>query len=178
MDGGADAVVGRAPADVAIHRLIDVFVSRLGNLRQKADGGHNLTRLAKPALRNIEFYPSRLNGRGDVAGDAFDCRYVTSLDVARLNLTGADRFAVQVDCTSSTECGSASEFRARKFQIIANDPEQWRFGIDVDDRLVAVQRKGRRHAKTPDHSRPNMTQKVNKYACLPSRQRHIGTLFL
>ncbi len=68
MDGGANAVIGAAAADVAVHRLIDVAVARLGDLRQQARRGHDLPGLAIAALRDVVLDPRRLDGLADLAG--------------------------------------------------------------------------------------------------------------
>src|SRR5262245_63479651 len=53
LDGGDDAVVGAAPADVAVHVRDDVGAARLGIGLQKLGRLHDLARLAVAALRHL-----------------------------------------------------------------------------------------------------------------------------
>src|ERR1700730_6484120 len=43
MNGGADAVIGAATADVTVHREIDVAIGRLRYLRKEPNGRHDLS---------------------------------------------------------------------------------------------------------------------------------------
>src|SRR5712692_3795083 len=52
MDGGADALIGPAAADVR-HGRIDVRVGGMRILREQSRGRHDLTRLTVPALRDV-----------------------------------------------------------------------------------------------------------------------------
>src|SRR6266404_688588 len=51
VNGGADADIGRAPAEIAVHREIDVAVRWLFDLLEQSDRAHDLSRLAIAALR-------------------------------------------------------------------------------------------------------------------------------
>ena len=62
MNGFADTHVGAAPADVAVHRLVDVGVGRLGNAREERRRRHHLAGLAVAALRDIDLLPRDLDG--------------------------------------------------------------------------------------------------------------------
>ena len=62
VDGGANARVGAAAAEVAAHRGVDVVVGRLRGLRQQRAGLHQLARLAVAALRHRELVPRALAG--------------------------------------------------------------------------------------------------------------------
>jgi hypothetical protein len=49
----------------------------------------------------------------------------------------------------AAQSGAAAEFRAGEFEMFADNPEQWRFGICLDARGFAIDRKGnRRHEYT------------------------------
>src|SRR5215831_8486297 len=53
VNGGTDADIGRAAAEVAVHRQIDVAVRRFLNLLEQSDRAHDLSGLAIAALRNV-----------------------------------------------------------------------------------------------------------------------------
>src|SRR5256885_12181688 len=64
LDGGANANVGGAATDVAVHGEIDVAVARLRCLAQQRDGAHHLPGLAVAALRDITGRPGTLHSLG------------------------------------------------------------------------------------------------------------------
>src|SRR5271154_6600137 len=62
LDGGANAGIGPAAADVAVHRAVDVGVGRMRRLLQKRRGLHDLASLAIAALGHVERPPGLLHG--------------------------------------------------------------------------------------------------------------------
>src|ERR1700722_3141290 len=72
LDGGADALIGSAGADVAVHRAVDIGVGRMRRLLQKGDGLHDLTSLAIAALGHIDLAPGLLDGVISFRVQAFD----------------------------------------------------------------------------------------------------------
>src|SRR4029077_7498857 len=72
LDGGANALIGPAAADVAVHRAVDVSVGRMRCLLQKRDGLHDLTSLAIAALGHIDRTPGLLHGMVPVRVQAFN----------------------------------------------------------------------------------------------------------
>src|SRR3989449_8019714 len=60
LDRGTDAGVGPAAADVARHRPVDVGIARMGVLREQRRCRHDLTRLAVPALHDLDGQPRLL----------------------------------------------------------------------------------------------------------------------
>src|SRR5882724_8244594 len=69
VDGGADAHVRGAAADVARHPGVDIDVGRPWHLRKQGDRRHDLTGLAVPALSNVELAPGALDRLRDLARD-------------------------------------------------------------------------------------------------------------
>src|SRR5438093_6573876 len=61
MDGGADALVRAAAADVG-HRRVDVAVGGMRSFREQRRGGHDLPRLAVAALRHVFLEPRAMRG--------------------------------------------------------------------------------------------------------------------
>ena len=57
MDRLSDTVISAATTEVPGHRSIDIVVRRLGLLAQQGGRGHDLPRLAKPALGDAELDP-------------------------------------------------------------------------------------------------------------------------
>src|SRR5260370_22127792 len=76
VDGGANTVIGRAAADIAVHRKIDVPVARLLDLPEQRHSAHDLAGLAIAALRDVARDPCFLHRIGFHAADAFDRRHL------------------------------------------------------------------------------------------------------
>ena len=73
LDGGADAHVGAAAADVAGHRGVDVGIVGIGRGCEQRRRRHDLARLAIAALDHFEVEPGLLHlGAGRRCADAFD----------------------------------------------------------------------------------------------------------
>src|SRR5438034_6990610 len=60
LDAGPDADVRRAPAQIPVHRVVDVRVRRVRGAFEQRGSRHDLSTLAVPALRNIELGPGLL----------------------------------------------------------------------------------------------------------------------
>src|SRR6266849_3379519 len=74
MDGGTDALIGAASADIAGHCGVDVGISRLRRAGEQRRGRHDLAGLAIAALHHLEVEPGllqRLTLR--CAADRLDC---------------------------------------------------------------------------------------------------------
>src|SRR5688572_5769830 len=89
VNGFANALVGRAPAEVAVHRRRDLRVGRRGILRQERGGAHDLTRLAVAALRNVDLVPRALHRMRAVGGEPLDRRDLGALQRRDRQLTRA-----------------------------------------------------------------------------------------
>src|SRR5262245_26878934 len=76
LDGGADANVGSAAADVAVHGEVDVAIAGSPNLFQEGDGAHDLRGLTVATLRHVAGDPGALDGRRLPASDPFDRGYL------------------------------------------------------------------------------------------------------
>ena len=74
VNGLADAQVGGAAAEVAVHRRVDVGVGRLGRVRQQRRRRHDLAGLAVAALRHVELLPGPLQRMRAVGRQALDGR--------------------------------------------------------------------------------------------------------
>src|SRR5215472_3418507 len=84
FDGFANAGISPAATDVTGHRVVDIGIRRMWVARKQRRGGHDLARLAVPALNDLPVEPSLLDlgarrgradrlDRCDLGGtDAFD----------------------------------------------------------------------------------------------------------
>ena len=90
LDGGPDAEVGPAPAEVSAHRFVDVGVGRVGVAVQEGHGLHDLAGLAVAALGHVVVDPGLLDGVQLVTlGQAVDRRDVLAGDRADRGDAGA-----------------------------------------------------------------------------------------
>src|SRR5947209_16786429 len=61
LDGGGDALIAAAAADVAAHRAVDLVLGGVLVRREQSGGLHDLAGLAVAALRDIEGAPRLLH---------------------------------------------------------------------------------------------------------------------
>lgn len=64
VDGGADANISRATAEVPSHGFVDVGIRRIVILFKQCHGAHDLARLAITTLYDIKMFPCVLNSLG------------------------------------------------------------------------------------------------------------------
>ena len=105
MNARTDLMIGRAAADVAVHRAVDVSIARRRHSRQAAPWrSHDLPGLAVAALRHVEFAPGGAHCLGRPCRRApsivtiFICRGVGDAHLAR-----ADRRTIGIHCTSAAK---------------------------------------------------------------------------
>src|SRR3984893_770568 len=132
VNGGPNALIRAASADIAAHRGIEVGIAWLRGVGQQRRGRHDLTRLAIAALDDLEVEPrlpqrmpdrrlaDRLNG-----GDGFVADGVDPRDAR------ARRYAVDVHGTRAAQGDAASELGAAHAEHIPEHPEQRRVAVDV-----------------------------------------------
>ena len=70
VDRGANADIGGAAADIAVHGAVDIASVGVGLLPQQRDRAHDLAGLAIAALRHVERDPCLVHGVGLLAGQA------------------------------------------------------------------------------------------------------------
>src|SRR5271157_1986604 len=97
LDGGANALIGPAAADVAVHRAVDVGVGGMRRLFQKRRGLHDLAGLTIAALRHVERAPSLLKRMISRGVEAFDGRDRLAVGVADRCDAGSPGLAVDMD---------------------------------------------------------------------------------
>src|SRR5256714_922859 len=171
VDGRPDALIRAAAADVR-HRGIDVGVGGVRLLGEQGGRGHDLARLAVPALRHVFRDPGALHRVGAVLGQAFDRRDALVGDRGDGQHAGACGDAVQVDGAGAALRDAAAELGARESERVAQHPEQWRVGCDVDGFGLAVDGEGNR-----GHDEVSSTQGIGEQRAQASREREGGPCF-
>src|ERR1700749_1844948 len=97
----ADLLEGSAAADIG-DGVVDVLVGRLRLVLEKGRHRHDHPALAIAALRNVVVDPGLLHlVQGAVSGEPLDGRDLLADGVADHHATGAHRFSVEVDSTST-----------------------------------------------------------------------------
>src|SRR5680860_1426983 len=136
VDRLSDAHIGRAAADVPIHRVIDIRVARFRNLGEQRDGAHHLAGLTIPALRHVKGDPRALHRLRHRAGNTFDGCDLGPFDGRNRRSTGAPWLTVNMHGAGATLRDSAAELGAREPKLIAQHPQQRGVGFYID--LVPV----------------------------------------
>ena len=113
MDGGPDAVVGGATADIAAHR---------GVPDEERRRGHNLARLAISALRNVQRIPRGLNGLGSPAREPLDCGNLFAIDGGGWDRARPEWRPIHVNGAGPALGDAAAIFRSRQSEFIAKHP--------------------------------------------------------
>src|SRR5580692_9449791 len=96
LDGGANALIGPATADIAVHRAVDVGVGRMRRLLQQRDRLHDLASLAIAALRHVGRAPRLLHGMVPLRVQAFDRGDRLAVRVGHLRLARPGGVAVEM----------------------------------------------------------------------------------
>src|SRR6266571_2822539 len=143
MDGGPDALIRAAAADVG-HRRVDVGVRRVRGLREQRGRGHDLARLAIAALRYVFRDPRLLHRMRAVPGEALDGRHALAGGRGDRQHAGARRDALQVHGAGAALRDAAAELRAGEPERVAQHPEERGVGRDGDCLAFAVDGEGNR----------------------------------
>src|SRR3954451_16367251 len=88
FDGGANAWIRTATADIARHEAVDICIGGVLVRREQRSGRHDLAGLTVTTLRNIECDPGLLYC---IVVQAFDRGHFLSCNRADLRLAGAYR---------------------------------------------------------------------------------------
>src|ERR1700722_6770534 len=142
VDRGANALVGSAAADVG-HRRVDVVVGRLRGLLEQRGRRHHHAALAIAALRHVEVEPGLLHRvQLAVLRQRLDGGDLLGADRTDRDLAGARGDAVDVHGAGAALGDAATVFGAGQADRVADDPEQWRVGFNVDAIRLSVDGKG------------------------------------
>src|SRR5690242_7783104 len=150
LDGGADASVGSAAAEIAAHGRVDVLIGRLGILAEQRSRCHHLTRLAIAALHHIEREPCGLHALADLAvADTFDCHDRRVANTRYRRNARACGHAVKMYRASATKGHATAKLRAFEADLIAQHPQKGRVPLRLDGTLSAVHRDRKGHVWLP-----------------------------
>ena len=142
MDRAAYALISAAPADVAGHGGIDVFISGLRFFREECGRRHQLPGLAVATLRHLFRNPGALQRMSRSWRESLNrCDFLRG-DVRYRNTARTHRFSIQMDSAGSALLQAAPEFRAIQADCIANNPEQRSVRADIDVILLSIDRYG------------------------------------
>src|SRR5437588_10214059 len=124
--------IGSTAAEVAVHRLSDLVVGRVGRLREQGRGGHDLSRLAVAALWNFFGDPGLLQHVQAIGSEAFDRGDALAGDSRDGSGAGTNRIAIAVQRAGAAQSGAATELCSGEFQAVGEDPEERGPGRDAD----------------------------------------------
>src|SRR4051812_45548353 len=124
LDGGDDAVVGAAAADVAVHVADDLVARGLRVGGEELGRFHDLSRLAVAALRHLLRDPGLLQRMRRVGREALDRRHLRAARRAERRHAGAHRLAVEMHRARAALRDAAAVLRAGKLELVADYPEK------------------------------------------------------
>src|SRR2546426_4660006 len=137
VDGGADALVGAAAADVR-HRGVDIGVARAAVLGEQRYRGHDLAGLAVAALRHVLGDPGPLHGVAPAWRQPFDRGHALPGDRRDGHHAGSHGRAVEMHGAGPALRDAASELRAGETEVVAQHPQERRIGRHVHGLAFAV----------------------------------------
>ena len=138
MNRTANALIGAASADVAVHGGIDFCIRGLRCLRQQCGRGHDLSGLTVAALGNLFGNPGRLQRVIRCRRQTLDGRHLLCADTRYGVTAGSDGRAIQMHGARSALLQAASEFCSGQADGVTNDPEQRRVRCHIHVVLLAI----------------------------------------
>src|ERR1700686_1158524 len=142
VDRGANALVGSTAADIG-HRRVDIGIGRLRLVLKQGSRRHHHAALAIAALRHVEIEPGLLHRvQLAVLSERLDGGDLLAADGADGDLARARGDAVDVHGAGAALGDAATVFGAGQSDRVADDPEQWRVGFNVDVVRLSVDGKG------------------------------------
>jgi 3-(3-hydroxy-phenyl)propionate hydroxylase len=132
FDGGPDALVCPATADVACHCPLDVRIRWIWTSREQSRSLHDLTALAVTALWDVESSPGALHGMIPFFAQPLNGHHLLIVQCRHFCLTRADRLAVHMNRACPAEPKAAPESSAGHAQIIAKMPKQRHLVVAIE----------------------------------------------
>src|SRR5262249_10138362 len=129
----AQTLVGAATADVG-EVGIDLRIGRIPIGLEKGHGRHDLSGLAVAALRHLLRQPGLLNRMLAVGREALNRRDLGAVNAANRHRAGAHGFSIDVHRTGAARRDTASEFRSREPDLLAQHPKKR--GVVLDIKLM------------------------------------------
>jgi hypothetical protein len=124
VDGLADAEVGAAATNVAVHGRVYILIRRRGNFRKKRGSRHHLPGLAIAALWYVQVGPSELDRMQTVERQAFDRGDVRIVGSGDWRLAGAHCATPKMHGTRAALADAAPIFGAAQIEDVAENPQK------------------------------------------------------
>ena len=125
MNRLANPFIGSTAAEVAVHRLSDLVVGRVGRLREQGRGGHDLSRLAVAALWNFFGDPGLLQHVQAIGSEAFDRGDALAGDLRDGSGAGTNRIAIDVNRAGAAQSGAATAPIGTRGKAAGRVPWRW-----------------------------------------------------
>jgi hypothetical protein len=139
LNGGDDARVSAAAADISVQGLHDFRFAGIGIFLEQRDAADNHSGSAIGALERALIEKSLLHGMElAVLFEAFDSENGFSFGIAHGKLAGAARRAVQKNGASAALAFAATVFGTRKAKLFAQRKEQIGFGVRFENAAFPV----------------------------------------
>src|SRR5687768_2693122 len=140
LDGGPDAEVRPATAQVATHGLVDVSVTRVGVLVEQGNGLHDLAGLAVAALGHVVVNPGCLDRvQGVALSQTLDSGDVLTFDRAHGRNARALGHTIDVAGADAAQAHTAPVLDAIHVQAVTKDPLEFLVLVGVDRDRVAIE---------------------------------------
>ena len=136
----AHARVGPATANRFRHHVIDLCIARVRMFHQQRAGGHDHSRLAETALRDVFFQPRALAWMTSICRQAFDRGEASAFASAAPIWHDRTALPFSGDRARAAHADAATELCSGEIEMIANDPQQRCVIIDFHRVLGAVVR--------------------------------------
>src|SRR5437660_1342283 len=130
---------GTTAADVAGHRVVDIGIRRMGVARYERRSGHDLARLAVPALNDLAVEPGLLNlGARRCRADCLDRCDLRSANAVDRGDAGASGDPVDMHGAGPAESHAAAELRSGHAEHVAQYPQERSVAVNIDRPIDAV----------------------------------------
>src|SRR6478752_1455675 len=131
-DRGDDVLVARAAAVVALERVADLAVGRLGVPGEEVGRDHDHARRAEAALEAV-LLPERLLQRMEAVagGEALDRRDAAAVRLDREHRAALHGVAVDVDGAGAALARVAADVGAGELEVLPNELDEEASGLDV-----------------------------------------------
>jgi len=149
MHGLSNPMIRAAPADVPLHRRVNISIARFRILRQKRHGRHDLSGLTVPTLRDVHFDPGTLHRMAAVRRKTLNRRDFLP-DHRRSRSDARSRgFSIDVHGAGAAQSHAAAKLGARHAQRVAQHPQQRHVWRHVHRLRFSVHYQLNRHASPP-----------------------------
>jgi hypothetical protein len=123
---------------VSTEGLVDIGICGSWIGGEQRGGGHDHSRLAVTALRNLAFEPRALDRMLAIIGKSFDRSDLAGANYGNSRNARTRRFAIDVNRTGAAQSLSAPKFGSRESKRIPEHPKERSVGSDFHSVQVAV----------------------------------------